>query len=168
MPNSHNPIHPTTPASRRAVRAIAFIEALKGVVVLIAATGLATLMRKDLNDLATRLVEHSHLNPASKYPQIFLDAVTHLQQPRLVWLALGAATYAAVRLVEAYGLFWERAWAEWLAALSGAIYVPLEVIKLVHKPSPLAAAVLTANVAVVAVMVWTLVQRRQSRAQSAA
>ena len=140
---------------------IACVEAFKGVIVLLAATGVLSLVHKDLNELAARLVQHSHLNPASKYPHIFLDAVSHLQHPRLLWLALGAAAYAAVRLVEAYGLFWERAWAEWLAALSGGLYVPFEILHLVRGPSLLSAVVLAVNLMVVAVMVWALLQRRR-------
>ena len=140
------------------------MEALKGVIVLLAATGLLAFVHKDLNDLAARLVEHAHLNPASRYPHIFLDAVSHLQQTRLLWLAAGAGAYATARLIEAYGLFRERAWAEWLAASSAGVYVPLELIELVRKPSMLGVAVLAVNLAVVAVMVWALVQKRRSHA----
>jgi uncharacterized membrane protein (DUF2068 family) len=151
-------------ASRRAIRAIAFVEALKGIVVLVAATGLLAFVHQDLGDLAARLVAHAHLNPASRYPHIFLDAVSHLPQTRLVWLAAGAAVYAGVRLCEAYGLYWERAWAEWLAALSGSIYVPLELIAFMRAPSALAFTTLALNVAVVAVMVSALVRRRRRAA----
>ena len=154
--------------SRRAIRAIAAVEACKGIVVLIAATGLLALVHRDLNDFAARLVEHAHLNPASRYPHIFLDAVSHLEQPRLIWLAAGAAAYAAVRLCEAYGLFRERAWAEWLAALSGSLYVPLELISLWRAPSVLGLATLAVNVAVVAVMVAALLRRRRRRADGVA
>ena len=42
-------------SSRRAIRAIAFVEAFKGVVVLAAATGLLALIHKNLNDLAAQL-----------------------------------------------------------------------------------------------------------------
>jgi len=142
---------------------MAFVEAMKGIVVLLVATGLLALVHRDLNDLAVRLVEHTHLNPASKLPHIFLDAVGHLDQRRLLWLALGAAAYAVARLVEGYGLFRERAWAEWLAALSGGVYVPLELVELVRKPSLLSVALLAVNLAVVIVMVMALVQRRSSR-----
>jgi len=150
-------------SSARAIRAIAGFEALKGVVVLLAASGLLALVHRDLDDLAARLVQHAHLNPASKYPHIFLDAVSRLQERRLIWLAVGAATYAACRLVEAYGLFRERAWAEWLAALSAGLYVPVEIVELVRKPSLLGVVVLAVNVAVVAVMARALVQRRRSQ-----
>ena len=149
-------------ARRRAIRAVAVIEAFKGAVVVLVATGLLALVHRDLHDLGVRLVEYTRLNPASKYPHIFLDAVSHIDQPHLLWLAAGASGYAAVRFVEAYGLFWQRAWAEWLAALSGGVYMPFEVAGLIRRPSALGAVVFLANVAVVAVMVWALTQRRRS------
>lgn len=144
-----------------AVRAVALVEAVKGSVVLLAATGLPALLHHDLGALAARLVAHMHLNPASRYPHIFLDAVAHLQHTRLLWLAAGAAAYGGLRLLEAWGLYRGRAWAEWLAALSGAIYLPFEVLELVRRPSGLGVAVLLVNLAVVAVMAGALVQRQR-------
>jgi len=147
---------------RVALRAVAVFEALKGLVVLLAATGMLSLIHKDLHDVAARLVEHAHLNPASKYPRIFVDAAAHWQNAHLALLALGAAAYSLVRFVEAYGLFHERAWAEVLAAMGGSIYVPFEVIELVRRPSWIGSAVFALNVAIVAVMVTVLWQRRKS------
>src|SRR5688572_6800050 len=85
------------PANRRtgaAIRAVAAVEGLKGIVVLLAASGLLAFVHEDLNRLANRLVEHAHLNPASKWPHVFLDAVARLDEPRLLLLAMGAAAYA--------------------------------------------------------------------------
>lgn len=145
-----------------AVRAVAFVEAFKGIVALVAASGLASLIHRDLPDIAARLVEHAHLNPAAKYPGIFIQAAGHLQESGLVWLALGAAGYAVLRLAEAYGLFHERVWAEVLGAVSGAIYVPLELLELSRRPTWLGAVILVVNVAIVVVMVRAL-QHQTSR-----
>jgi uncharacterized membrane protein (DUF2068 family) len=145
---------------RGALRVVAFVEAAKGVLVLLAATGLLSLVHRDLNDLAARLVRHAHLNPASRYPHIFLDAVSHVGDTRLLMLALGAAAYSAVRFVEAWGLYRERAWAEWLAALGGGLYLPVEIVHLVRGPGPIGAAVFAANLVVVLVVVVALVRRR--------
>ncbi len=150
----------------RAVRIIAFVEAAKGLIVLLAATGILAFIHADWNELAARLVRLSHLNPASKYPQIFLDAVSHLQQPRLVWLAAGAAAYSALRFVEAYGLFRERAWAEWLALIASGIFIPAEIVEVLHRPSLLSVGVLFVNVAIVAVMAHALWRRRRSRTRA--
>jgi len=146
--------------TRAAIRAVAVVEALKGIVALLAASGLLAFVHEDLSDLAVRLVEHAHLNPASKWPHVFLDAVSRLDEPHLILLALGAAAYALLRLFEAYGLFKGRAWAEWLSASSGAIYVPFEIGEVIRQPEPLTWALLALNLAVVAVMARALWQRR--------
>jgi uncharacterized membrane protein (DUF2068 family) len=152
----------------RAVRIIALIEAAKGFIVLLAATGILAFIHADWNDLAARLVRLSHLNPASKYPHIFLDAVSHLQQPRLLWLAAGAAAYSILRFVEAYGLFRERAWAEWLALIASGLFIPAEVNEVIRRPSVLSYAVLVVNLAIIAVMAHALWQRRRPRPAPAA
>ena len=144
----------------KAIRAVACFEALKGTVVLLAATGLLSLFHRDVYAVASNFVEHMHLDPASRYPQIFLDAAAKLNDSRLLLLALGAAMYSAVRFIEAYGLVLERAWAELFAAASGAIYVPFEILGLVRGPSWHGAALLCANAAVVGIMVYALVKRR--------
>ncbi|RYY72055.1 MAG: DUF2127 domain-containing protein, partial [Comamonadaceae bacterium] len=79
---------------------------------------------------------------------------------------VGAAGYSLLRFVEAYGLYRERVWAEMLAAVSGAIYVPFEVMALWRAPTWLHGALLALNLGVVAIMLGAL-RRRRSRAQRA-
>jgi uncharacterized membrane protein (DUF2068 family) len=154
--------------TRKAVRAVAAFEAFKGFLALAAASGLLLLVHKDLHDLAVRLVEHAHLNPAAHYPSIFVVAAEHLQNTRFTLIALGAAAYSTLRFIEAYGLHLEAAWAEVLAAASGAIYVPFELAELIHRISWLSAGALVINVIVVVIMVVALLQRRKVRAENAA
>ena len=141
------------------IRAVAVYEGVKGVLVLAVASGL-TLVHKDLHDIAMRLVEHAHLDPAAKYPSIFLTAAAHLQDTRLLLLASAAFAYVAIHLVEAYGLWHRRAWAEVLAASSAGIYLPFEVYELVQKTTALRATLLVANTAVVILMLLALRRRR--------
>lgn len=146
---------------------MAAVECFKGVVVLLAASGLLALLHRGVHALAAALIAHAHLNPASKAPRIFLDAAAQVNDARLWQLAAGAAAYAAVRLVEAHGLYRERAWAEWLAAVSGALYVPFEVAELMRRPIALAATLLALNGGIVALMVRALRARSRGRARRA-
>lgn len=154
-----------TPASTRArsaaIRTVALFEAFKGAVVLLAGSGLLLLIHTDVHATAARLIEHWHLNPASRYPQIFLEAASNLHDSRLMLLAAGAALYALVRFVEAWGLYGEKAWAEVLAAVSGGIYVPFEVVELLRRASWHGALLLMVNLVIVALMVGALLQRRK-------
>lgn len=141
------------------MRAIALFEAAKGLLVLGAGIGFLGLLHRDLEELAGRLVHFSHLNPASKYPRIFIDAAANVTDTKLLMLAAGAAAYALVRLVEAYGLWLGRTWAEWLALVGGGLYVPVEIYHLWHRFTWLKVAVLVANLAVVAYMAFALRHR---------
>ncbi len=132
--------------------------------VLLAASGLLALIHHDVHRLASLLIKHAHLNPASKYPRILVDATAHVNDAHLWQLAAGAIAYSLLRLVEAYGLYRSRAWAEVLAALSGAVYVPFEVAELIHNPTLLSVALLGLNLAVVALMVRALYARRREAA----
>lgn len=139
----------------------AVFEALKGLLALAAASGLVFLLHKDVADFALRVVQHAHLNPASHYPGIFIAAASHVGDSRLLLLALGAAAYSVLHLVEAYGLFHEKTWAEILAAASGALYVPFEILGLIRKPDLLHLALLAINLAIVALMLYALRQGRR-------
>lgn len=154
--------------SSSAIKAVATFEALKGVVAFAAASGALLLVHRDLHQLALRLVEFTHLNPASKYPSIFITAASHLQEPRILMLAAGAALYCLARFIESYGLFRGAAWAEVFAAVSGGIYVPLEVIAVIREPDWLRLAVLAINILVVWIAVRALLQRRRARSSHAA
>ncbi|WP_341675486.1 DUF2127 domain-containing protein [Niveibacterium sp. SC-1] len=148
--------------ARKAIRAVALFEAFKGSVAVLAGSGLLFFVHHDLQEVAMRLVEHAHLNPAAHYPGIFIAAARHFENLPLVLLACGAATYASVRFVEAYGLWFEKAWAEVLAAASGALYVPFEVLELVRRPRLLGLVLLILNLLVVILMLWVLRARRKN------
>lgn len=151
----------TSGAARHgAIRAVAVLEAVKGGVVLLAGFGLLALVHRDVQAFAERLVEHAHLNPASRYPRIFLDFADKVTDSRLMLFAAGAGLYALVRFVEAYGLWRERAWAEWFAAGAGAIYIPFEIVELVEKPSVIGAGVFAVNLLIVGVMVNAVMKRK--------
>lgn len=149
-----------------AVRAIALFEGAKGLLALCAASGLLLLLHRDLQALALQLVQHLHLNPAAHYPQVFVEAAGRLQDTRLLLLAVGAAAYAALRALEAYGLWHQRPWAEVLAAASGALYLPFEVAELLRNPQAIGWAALVLNLLVVGVM-WHALQRRRAAARRA-
>ena len=144
------------------MRTVALFEAFKGAVVLMAAGGLLSLIHRDVHVVAVKFIAHMHLNPASHYPLIFIDAASNMHDSRLVLLAIGACAYAFVRFLEAYGLYTKKAWAQVLAAVSGTIYVPFEVAKLLHRPTWHHAIFLTINILIVTVMVCALRQRRKN------
>ncbi|MGZ5038553.1 MAG: DUF2127 domain-containing protein [Usitatibacter sp.] len=145
----------------KTMRAIACFEGAKGAIVLLAGLGVLSLFHHDLQRIADHIVRHFHLDPASHYPQIFLRAAESTSDTRILLLAAGAAAYAAVRFVEAYGLWYARPWAEVFAAASGAVYMPFEIYRWLKDHHWHAALAFGLNLAIVWFMIYALQRRRR-------
>jgi uncharacterized membrane protein (DUF2068 family) len=64
------------------------------------------------------------------------------------------AAYAIVEGIEAWGLWYQKRWAEYLTFLVTTSLLPLEVYELVHRLSPFKVVAFVINVAVVAYLLW--------------
>ena len=146
-----------------ALRVVAVMEAVKGLIVLGAGFGLLTLLHHDVLRVAEALVTRLHIDPERHYAGLFLDAAARVTDASLWGWAALALAYSILRGAEAWGLWFGRRWAAWLGAAGGAVYVPVELYELWHRPSPIKAATLTLNLAVVAYLVWVLQRGRAPR-----
>ena len=97
---------------------------------------------------------HLHMNPDLRMSQAILRAASGVTDSRLWIYAWACVTYAAVRFTEAYGLWNSRVWAEWFALLSGALYLPWEVLKVIERPSAWHWALLGINLVIIGYMVY--------------
>lgn len=147
-----------------ALQAIAIFEGVKGIAAITASFGLLSLAHHDVRAMAYALIGHFHLDPDAHYPRILLNDATLLANANLRQAVLLAWAYAAIRITEGYGLWNDRACAEWLAAVSGAVYLPLELSHLMAHTTVINGMVLGGNVAVVAYMVVRLWRRRNQSA----
>ncbi len=145
---------------RAALRAIALFEALKGLAALAALLGVVDLMHRDVHRLAMDLIGRFGLDPQAHYPTLLLHYADLLPGADVRTALLVGAAYIALRWSEAFGLWHDRAWGEWLGALSGGLYLPFEISHLVHRPSLSGWLVLLANLALVAYLLWVLRKRR--------
>jgi uncharacterized membrane protein (DUF2068 family) len=139
---------------------VASVEFIKGLIVLLAGFGVLSLVHRDAWDVAENFLEWLKISPDSQYAQVFLNLADQVTDAKLWAVALGAAAYSTLRFVEAYGLWRERAWAEWLALISGAIYLPFEVYEVVRRPDWIRFTILAVNLAVVLFMAYLRMQGR--------
>jgi uncharacterized membrane protein (DUF2068 family) len=149
-------------ARRRALRAIAVFETVKGAAALVALIGLLDLMHHDVRHFAIELIGRFGLNPDARYPSILLHYADLLPGANVRGLVLLASIYILVRWLEGYGLWNDRVWGEWLAAMSGGLYIPFELWHLVHRTSVMGVAVIAGNVFVVGFLVIQLWHRRKN------
>lgn len=141
---------------RASVRTIAIWEAIKGVLVLLAAGIAVKLLSGDAEQAVEHVVSHFHLNPAGHTSRIFLRAAENVTDVRLVLLAVGAAAYALLRFVEAWGLWTAKRWGWVLGIASAGLYLPLEVVEMTRRFSATGVVLFAVNLLVI----WLLWRNR--------
>ena len=134
------------------LRGIALFEAFKGCIGLAVMLGLLSLRHQDLDFVVDRVVDLLHLNREGRLSDFVGHLANRVNERNLTLLIILAIVYSAVRFAEAYGLWFARAWAEWFALISGAIYVPFELAEMARHPHLLTGAVLIINVLIVLYM----------------
>ena len=158
--------HEPAAGSKKGLRAVALFEAFKGTLALLAAGGLFFLSPRDLHHVVVELVGRLHLNAGKSYPNVFFRVIEDSSNAQLWLVAALVLVYAAIRFAEGYGLWRGRTWAEWVAAVSGAIYVPVELYELGRGVSWLKLSALLLNLAIVLYMVYLLRKDRLASRRS--
>lgn len=148
---------------RRVLRTVAAFEFFKGTFVIVMGVCALALVHKDLWLYAESLLALFHISTDRRSAQMFLDFADSITDARLWAAARIAFAYAVLRFSEAYGLWNERTWAEWVAFVSGTLLLPLEVRELMRGITWLRSAFLIGNVAVVLFMLYIIISNRRER-----
>jgi uncharacterized membrane protein (DUF2068 family) len=147
----------------KGVRTVATVEFTKGLIVVLAGLGALSMRHKDIWGAAESFLEFFHVNPYHHYVGVFIDLVYRVSDVRLWKIAAVAAAYTALRFIEAYGLWFALPWAEWMAFLSGAIYIPFEIADFIRRPTWFRLLVIVVNALVVLYMLYLRLQAAEKR-----
>jgi len=156
------------PRQRQVLKAVAAFEFFKGTFVMVMGFCALALVHKDVWLYAESLLALFHINTDRRSAQLFLDFADNVTDPRLWAAARIAFAYAVLRFSEAYGLWRCRTWAEWVALVSGALLLPLEVRELFRGVTALRCAFFFGNLAVVLFMLYVILCNRRERRLAAA
>lgn len=146
-----------------ALRSIAVFEAVKGALVLAASCGLLSLRHTDLHAATDAFLLRHGINPERHYMRLFIEGVARATNRHVGEIAAIGLAYAAVRFIEAYGLWREKHWAEWFAVISAGIYLPLELTHFGRHLSLFNAGVILVNMLIILYLATLLGQQRDER-----
>ncbi len=149
-----------------ALHAIAFFEAVKGLAASAGLIGLLDLLHQDVRAVVMTLIGRFGLDPEAHYPSMLLHYAELLPDANIHMVVTLGLAYIALRFAEALGLWLGKAWGEYLGALSGAVYIPFELIHLFHEPSAFNWSVVLLNVLIVGYLTHVLRQRHLQRTPS--
>ena len=155
------------PGQTRALRAVASFEFSKGIFVLLVGVCALRLVHRDVWLIAESALARLHIDPDRHFAQVFLDFADRVTDSRLWAAAWIAFTYAGLRFAEGYGLWRERVWGEWIAFISGALFLPLEIRQIFRGVTILRSGLFLGNLLVVLFMLYLLRENHRRRVQAA-
>ncbi len=148
---------------RRVLQAVAGVEFIKGLFVVLMGICALLLLHKDAWLYAESVLAVLHISTDRRFAQVFLDFADNVTDARLWAAARIAFAYAALRFTEAYGLWKGRTWAEWVALVSGTLLLPLEVRELFRGVTLIRCGLLIGNIAIVLYMLYVILENRRER-----
>jgi len=109
------------------------------------ATGVSVLrlIHHDLPDLVLRWARHMHFNPESHFVDFILDRVSIVDD----------------KLLRRFGLYFEKAWAEYMTLLITASFLPWEVWEIFKRLTLVHASLLVVNFLVLLYLLKVVVER---------
>ena len=145
------------PHAHPGLHVIAIVEAVKGSLALLAASGLELIGPAPIRRWVDALIAHFQLDPEHGA----MAWLAHAINPDAVHLAAAvAALYGIVHLIEGWGLWRAKAWASWLGCIAAALYLPLDLYAIVKHPGWASWLLLAVNVLVVWVLARDIGKRR--------
>jgi uncharacterized membrane protein (DUF2068 family) len=147
-------------SDNRLVRLIALFKLLKAV--LLIAVGLSALqvLHKDAASVAEHWTRMLGVDPGNRYVGRALQKFGNLTPQEIKDFGVVSFIYAGLFLTEGIGLWMVKRWAEWFSVVITTSLIPVEVFEIHRHPSAIKCAVLIANIAVVAYLVYRIRKER--------
>lgn len=146
----------------RILRLIALFRFLKAFFLILGGIGALNLMRPGvMRHIATSLAAMPFVT-RHEIVERGIATATHLPARRFEELAIAAFLYAALFITEAIGLWLGKIWAEWLTIVATASFIPFEVYEIVRRFTVIRVAVVVANAAILAYLIYRRTHHRRA------
>ena len=110
--------------------------------------GALRLVHKDVDDVVSQIMTDLRFNPESRFVNFVLDKAALINDHMLRRVGLAAFFYAGLGVLEAIGLYLERAWGEYLTLFITASFLPFEIHELLRKFTSVRIGLLVVNLLV--------------------
>ena len=98
------------------------------------------------------------LSETDTHPRLLrgLEIVADLGPRKFQVIGAAALFYAVLYIVEGFGLWYEKRWAEWLTVIATSLFIPLEIYEVIRHISIARVGAVVINVALVAYLIYRI------------
>jgi uncharacterized membrane protein (DUF2068 family) len=142
---------------------IAAFKVAQALLFLAIGVGALKLLHKDVGDVISQLADHLRFNPESRLIIFIMDKASLINDRLLRRIGEMGFIYAALDLTEGIGLYFEKAWAEYLTLVITASFLPWEVFEIFRRLTLIRVGLLAANALVLFYLLKLVIERKRSR-----
>ena len=146
------------------LRVIALGKLAKAIGFLILGLAAAKVARFGVEDTVALWLTWVHMDPDQGHTSQMLELLKMAKPETLKHFGLGFFIYAGVLVIEAFGLWFDRAWAEWLVIGVASALIPFEVFEIIAHPTAARVSALFINLIIVAALSWRLKAKHVAKA----
>jgi len=128
--------------------------------------GAHRLLHKDIADEIDLFARHLRFNPESRLVSFILEKASLINDPVLRRIGLFAYCYATVTLVEGIGLYFEKAWGEFLTLAITASFLPWELFEVIRHIAWIRIGLFAINILVFLYLLDLVLARARRRAKA--
>jgi uncharacterized membrane protein (DUF2068 family) len=151
---------PQADRTPNALRFIAAVKMLKGVVLAGVALGLFSIVHRDLDTLAKQFIEFMRISPENHYAKLLLEKAGVVEPHSILKAGIVTAFYAAILLSEGIGLWIGAPWAEYVVIVTTGAFVPEEILTMVREPNLTKGIMIVANAAILIYVIYFVWKKR--------
>jgi uncharacterized membrane protein (DUF2068 family) len=142
---------------------IALFKLAQALLFVAIAVGALRLVHKDVGDELESLANHLRFNTEPRFINFILEKASFIDDRMLRRISAGFFLYAGLDMVEAVGLYLEKAWAEYFTLVITASFLPWEIYEIIRKITWARVSLLTINALVLAYLARLIWERQQSK-----
>jgi len=120
-----------------------------GIVSVLLAFGIISLVNKDMEVFAQELVKYFNLDMENHYIEAVITRIGMIGNGTIIGASVGMVSVSAMNFLMSYGLHKRKRWAEWLTVSATSLLIPFEIYEIVDKPTPSRIGILILNIGIV-------------------
>jgi uncharacterized membrane protein (DUF2068 family) len=167
---SHSPIMTGSPTHLVSLRRhntwlvmIAVYKLLGALLFIAIGVGALRLVHRDVDDVVWRMIFDLHFNAEWRVVHFILDKASLLNDPLLRRIGFAAFCYAALGILEAIGLYLEKAWGEILTLIITASFLPFELHEIMRRLTWVRGGLFVVNAIVLLYLLKVIVEKAAER-----
>ncbi|MBI1823699.1 MAG: DUF2127 domain-containing protein [Nitrospirae bacterium] len=122
---------------------------VKGILLILISVKGMSLLNRDLHQVVDQLISQFNLDVDRSVIAITLKKARMINGHLLFIISVALFLYGVLDLVEAYGLYLRKRWAEYLTVFATALFIPFEIYEVLEKITLIRSGALILNILIV-------------------